>query len=365
MNLRETISKVINEELGVPHNIYETSVEVYDNIMSQLKTYAKEKDYKDGELGIKLKIKKGLRISDYVLPKINFKIIVHSRNVDDFEIVSMNVESETERPKGDNLTRMKRVDADEIILKCVLVGPENFDIKELIHFFEQNKSETIVSLSHELKHVYDHHKGEWESVPYRATYAAVSGKSFGIECVDFFFHDLYFVLASENLVRPTEIATAIIVNQISQKDFLDFLKDNTTYLNLKRISNFSLEGLKDCLRKDIKSIDKFLNHMGFDGGNTDEEKVDEILRLMYVNLLNWKGDAFKDILTTDFFEEVMGFRGAKKRIFDGFLASISRFEKNPEDFFRYEEKNFKYVANQMIKKISKLYAITKSESLES
>ena len=365
MNLRETISNVIKEELGVPNNIYETSVEVYNDVLNQLKKYSKEKDYKNGELKLKFKIKKGLRIADYVLPKIDFKIIVHGRDVDGFEIMSMNVESETERPKGDNLTRMKRVDADEVVLKTILVGPKEFNIKDLISFFEKNKSEFIVSLSHELKHVYDHHKGEWESVPYRATYAAVSNKRFNIDCVDIFFHDLYFVLASENLVRSTEIASAIKVNKISQEDFIDFLKDNTTYLNLKRISNFTLDGLKNCLKKEMGSVDKFLSHMGFDNTVSDEEKVDEILRLIYINLINWKGEAFKDILASDFTEQLMGFRGVKQRVFNGFIESISRFEKNPEDFFRYEEKNFRYVANQMIKKISKLYAITNPKSVES
>ena len=366
MNLRETISKVIKEALGVPDNIYEISVEVYDEILNQLDKQTRNIKYDDGEVKLYFLIEKGLRISDFLLPRIIIEFKIHvDKDYNEFELISMNVQSETERPTEDNPTKMKKTEVEDLIMSSTFVGPEIFVPEEFKKFFISNKSEFISSVSHELKHSYDHTKGEYESVEYRAGYNAIAGKKFNIKCVDLFFHDLYFVMASENLVRPTEIASAIKENKISQKDFLKFLNNNTTYVNLKRISQFTLEGFKDCLRKEMKSVDKFFYHVGGGEGLSEEEKVDKIIELVYINLVNWKIEAFKEILTSAFIEEILGFRGQKKKTLDNFVRKTIRFEKNPEDFFRYEEKNFRYVANQMIKKISKLYAITKPKSVES
>ena len=366
MNLRETISKVIKESLGVPDNIYEISVEVYDEILNQLDKQTRNIKYDDGEVKLYFLIEKGLRISDFLLPRIIIEFKIHvDKDYNEFELISMNVQSETERPTEDNPTKMKKTEVEDLIMSSTFVGPEIFVPEEFKKFFISNKSEFISSVSHELKHSYDHTKGEYESVEYRAGYNAIAGKKFNIKCVDLFFHDLYFVMASENLVRPTEIASAIKENKISQKDFLKFLNNNTTYVNLKRISQFTLEGFKDCLRKEMKSVDKFFYHVGGGEGLSEEEKVDKIIELVYINLVNWKIEAFKEILTSAFIEEILGFRGQKKKTLDNFVRKTIRFEKNPEDFFRYEEKNFRYIADKMIRKISKLHSITNPKSVES
>jgi hypothetical protein len=365
MNLRETISKVIKEALGVPDNIYETSVDVYNEILKQLDQPPHIK-HDDDEVKLYFMIEKGLRISDFLLPRILIEFTIHvDEDYEEFELVSMNVQSETERPTEDNPSKLKKTEVEDLIMNSVFVGPETFVLEDFKKFIISIKSEFITSISHELKHAYDHTKGEYESVEYRAGYNAIAGKKFNINCVDLFFHDLYYVMASENLVRPTEIATAIKENKISQKDFLKFLNNNTTYQNLKRISQFTLEGFKDCLRKETKSVDKFFYHVGGGEGLSEEEKVNKIIELVYINLVNWKVEAFKEILTSEFIEEILGFRGQKKKTFQKFINKISRFEKNPEDFFRYEEKNFRDVADKMIRKISKLHAITNQEPVKS
>jgi hypothetical protein len=365
MNLREKISKLIKEALGIPENIYETSVDVYNEVLKQLDQPPHIKR-DDDEVKLYFMIEKGLRISDFLLPRILMEFTIHvDEDYNEFELVSMNVQSETERPTEDNPSKLKKTEVEDLIINSVFVGPETFVLENFKNFLVSIKSEFVSSVSHELKHAYDHTKGEYESVEYRAGYNAIAGKKFNINCVDLFFHDLYYVMASENLVRPTEIASAIRENKISQKDFLKFLTNSTTYQNLKRISQFTLEGFKDCLRKEMKSVDKFFYHVGGGEGLSEEEKVSKIIELVYINLVNWKIDAFREILTSEFIEEILGFRGQKKKTLDNFIKKTLRFEKNPEDFFRYEEKNFRDVGNKMIRKISKLHSITHPKSVDS
>jgi len=62
----------------------------------------------------------------------------------------------------------------------------------------------------------------------------------------------------------------------------------------------------------------------------------------------------KKYLINNPIELIFGFTDEKAEFFRKFINKILKFE-NAEDFFKFEEKKFKYVANKMIKKIAKLY----------
>ena len=66
------------------------------------------------------------------------------------------------------------------------------------------------------------------------------------------------------------------------------------------------------------------------------------------------------MIKTNFLEELLGFQDEKKKVFDKFVSRVSRFE-NPKDFVKYYEKFFNYIGDKMIRKISKLYAITQKK----
>jgi len=44
-----------------------------------------------------------------------------------------------------------------------------------------------------------------------------------------------------------------------------------------------------------------------------------------------------------------------------FLSYVMKYQKNPTKFFEDEIENFQYIANKMIKKISKVYALAKDD----
>ena len=72
--------------------------------------------------------------------------------------------------------------------------------------------------------------------------------------------------------------------------------------------------------------------------------------------MNGKGTVLKQDLTTNFFEEMMGFSGKKEEVFRNYVKRIQKYD-NTDDFFRNEEKMFKRTSYDLIKKIHKLYSI--------
>ena len=81
-----------------------------------------------------------------------------------------------------------------------------------------------------------------------------------------------------------------------------------------------------------------------------------MLDLLRINLVNAKGAALKQDLTTSFFEEFMGFSEKKEQVFRNYIKKIRKYD-NTNDFFRNEEKMFKQISYDLMKKIHKLYSI--------
>ena len=130
---------------------------------------------------------------------------------------------------------------------------------------------------------------------------------------------------------------------------------------MRDINNFTYEGLKSELKDYIPQIDGVLNRTTNETFNTDEEKIDEILRLVYVNLVNNTLNTTKSIMVNNFFEELMGFHGEKDELFRKIANSVIKFENNEKNFYLYEEKKFKRISGIMMKKLSKLYSMAKDE----
>lgn len=348
------MKKNLKEALGVPENLYETSIQIYNRLVNALKRVSKD-DFVPG-VGKQLKFRGQFRISDFPFSTVKFQVGVEPNKKVEFpELISMVIRSES--LKTDDF-RLKTVKSKTIDLLAIIVVPEDYDYTKLSEFITTQRDEIIQNLSHELKHGYDHEKKPYDNPHQRAEYMASINKSFNIPSVDRFLHDIYFISVNENLVRPSEVMAAIKNNQISQKDFLAFLRSHETYLNLKRISQFTTTQLKSDLSKDMKYVNRFLKKLDFDVDTmTDRKKINEILRLVWVNLTNWKIQEFQKILTSSFIEELLGFEGEKQKVFERFVKRNQRF-KNYREFFNFYENHFQNVANLMIKKIAKLYAIT-------
>jgi hypothetical protein len=357
--LRLSIKKVLLERLGVPEGILETAEKLYDDIIRELSQNTFDENEKEYEFDFNVNYK----ISDLDIDSVKVYFEINKwNNTSKKDYVILGFATPFESTSYNDSEKLTIVTSfDEFIVKFKFLVPQDWKFEELVNLIKKNKLDILNSLSHELMHAYDSHKSGYDDASERANYQAAQSVSFGIEPIDKFLHLLYFTHAAENVVRPTEIAMAIKSGKVSQKNFLNFLKDNSTYKMLDEARNFSYEKLKNELKDFIPDIDRIGQKMNHDMGSNDEEKIDEILRIVYVNLINNKAQSYVDLMTSNIIEKMLGLQGKKGEYFQKFLKKIQKFN-NTKDFFVNEEKLFKFVANNMIKKISKLYDMTKSDN---
>ena len=108
-----------------------------------------------------------------------------------------------------------------------------------------------------------------------------------------------------------------------------------------------------------KNLNKILRRVKLKPSEmSDEEKINEVFKILYSTLATHSIRNFQEILKTSIMDEIFGFQGEKQKVFEKFIRRMIRFDKNPEDFVKYYAKYFNFIGDRMIRKISKLYAIT-------
>ena len=359
--MKGIIKNTLNEALGVPEGILESAERLYlmcfnriGKITDPILNGSVEEDYD-------FIIRSNFKISDYTFTKISLSInFVETDQVDTVELYSMGF-GHNSSFKDDSLKLVSIVVPTEVIISIKFAITETTKISDVIELCKRSKDIMTASLAHELKHAYDHYKKPTESIPKMSRYHGVQQTGVPIKPISVFLHYLYFVHGIENLVRPTEFSSLMKSSKISKKDFYNFLTNSEMYTMMRDINNFTYEKLKSELKNYIPQIDGVLNRFTNETFDTDEEKIDEILRIVYVNLVNNTLNTTKSIMSNNFFEGLMGFQGKKNEVFRKIVNYVMRFENNEKKFYLYEEKKFKHISGIMMKKLSKLYSMAQDE----
>jgi hypothetical protein len=354
MELNKIIKKVLREAVGVPEGIVETAELVYGQLMSELKSL---NSISEDDEKLHFRLNGDYQISDYKFKKIDLTLeIIRTDQVDKGTLVGMSFNFKS-RLDNNTFKVIHQPTKKKIELSVSVAIPEDGDLNSVVQELENEKEMSISSLSHELMHSYDKFKKPISNPSQRADYEAYKNIRFGIDPIDDFLHNLYFIHSIENIVRPSEIAADLKSGSINKEGFLVFLKNNRVYKKLKEINSFTYEGLKKELLNHVNIIRERLEQSGIDIIPEDnEELVNTVLDLLRINLVNGKGTVLKQDLTTNFFEEMMGFSGKKEEVFRNYVKRIQKYD-NTDDFFRNEEKMFKRTSYDLIKKIHKLYSI--------
>lgn len=374
--ITENQLKLITEALGVPDSILDGAEEIYDLIAQNLKSITtKDEKYEfSNEVDIELGDRKKIKIGD-------FELVV---NIEEYPtqikgnpvIISMGM-GQTFR--FDRKVMMKRIQKSETAEIEITFGVgENWEPSDLYDVYVEDKSEHLGSIAHELKHKYDKQAKEFDLIGRDAEYRATHNYgSFGIPIIDgTFMRYLYYTTIAENLVRPTEVASQLKSDNITKSQFKDFLSNNRVYRELLEIKNFTFEKLIEGLRNDMDKVDKVLIHIDEDPSElTEEQKISRILEIVYINLVNTKMSTFIGMTSNSRDELRSLFRGLmgsslvddeeeeKKmdKLKNKFANHISKYKGNTTQFFKDEIENFNYIATKMLKKISKLYAMSKDD----
>ena len=359
--MKKIVRKVLKEALGVPKDITKTAIDLYESILKEMRDNISPYDTDDEH---DLSISKSFYVNDFEIDGIDFKInIAESTLTDkpDISAFAFGVGHSIDTNKGVRM-RHEIKHGDTVKLMVNVVVPESkWKFQDIYDMFIEKRVKIIGSLTHELKHSYDYYKNPNRSVYNTGQYQAYSNTFLGLPPIDAFLYDLYFVHEIENLVRPSEIATDIELKGIKQKDFLKFIESDPVYKRLKSISNFSVENLKKSLKLFIPQIDAIFQKLNISTDISDDEKVELILKFAYFTIVNRKIESIINILQTTVFEKIRGeLNPDKVDYYNKLHDRVQRFSSYKE-FYEYEEKMFRYTAKKLMKKISKLYAITKTD----
>jgi len=375
--ITESQLRLITEALGVPENILDAADMLYDVVENDIRSIDDIQDGYNfkGKIDFELGDKKKIRIDSY---ELNVKIEEMEDEEGVLDIISMGMGG---RFGFDRDVYLKINEPSTILnLDITFAVGDNWKPEELIAKMEEERDEHVSALAHEIKHKYDKQAKEYGRMGPDAVYQATQQKgNFAIPAIDrVFYRFMYYIHAIENLVRPTEVAYSMKRKNITKSQFKDFLEDNIVYKELLRIKNYTFDNFIQDLKQQEDRLDGLLEHIGEDPSNMSiDEKINKVLELVYVDLVNNRMDLFMqmtqgpmdDFLTFGAqlgmippgFEEKMKQLQKTNEIRRKFLSRTMRYEKNPIKFFEDEFEEFNYVANKMLKKISKLYAITKDD----
>jgi hypothetical protein len=375
--ITENQLKFINEALGVPEKILDAAEVLFDIVANNIKSInQKENEYGfRGKLDFELGGKKKIVIDSYELH-------VEVEKLDGYDgevmITSMGM---AQSFKFDRKVMMKRIEPSSTAEVSITYGVSGeWEPHELYDALMKERVLHLSSIAHELKHKYDKQAKELDLIGRDAEYTATQRRStFGIPVIDHkFFRYMYYTSIAENLVRTTEIASKLKSKNITKSQFKEFLEGNRVYKELLEIKNFTFDNLIEGMKEQMNRVDALLNHIGEDPeGMSENEKIDMVLHLVYVNLVNMRMGTFMEMISDkgdsvrDFLMQLTGQVPSflkdedeeKKmdKLRDKFFNYVTKFKDNPTQFFKDECEKFNYVSTKMLKKISKLYALAKDD----
>jgi hypothetical protein len=375
--ITENQLKFINEALGVPENILDAADMLYDIVERDIKSIDRIQDgYEfDGDIEFELGDKKKVMIDSYEL-KVNIEEIEDQEGV--LDIISMGMGGSFGFNRD---VYMKETEPSTTLeLTITFAVGENWEPEGLIRKMEEERDEHVSSLAHEIKHKYDKQSKQFGLMGPDAEYQATQRRgNFGIPVIDrVFYRYMYYIHAIENLVRPTEVAYSMKRKNITKSQFKEFLENNRVYRELVEIKNFTFDDFISQLKEQEERLDKLIEHIDEDPSNmTLDEKINRVLEVTYIDLVNNRMELFM-IMTEHAMDDFLKFgsqlgllpSGTEEKVKQlektdkvrqKFLKYVMKYEKNPTKFFENEIENFQYVANKMIKKISKLFAMAKDD----
>jgi hypothetical protein len=375
--ITENQLRLITEALGVPNNILEAADMLYDVVERDIKSIDSiEDEYEfDGEIEFELGDKHKVMIDSYTL-KVKIEEIEDQEGV--LDIISMGMAG------GFGFNRdvyMKETEPSTTLeLTITFAVGEDWEPEGLIQKMEEDRVEHVASLAHEIKHKYDKQSKKFGLIGPDALYQATQRRSnFGIPVLDrVFFRYMYYIHGIENLVRPVEVASLMKSKNITKSQFREFLENSRVFRELIEIKNFTFEDFITQLKENEDRLDALLNHIGEDPSDmTIDQKIDRVLEVAYIDLVNNRMEMFVR-MTEHHMDNMIKF-GAQLGVLPShldkhveklektdeirqkFLSYVMKYEKNPTKFFEDEIENFQYIANKMIKKISKVYALAKDD----
>jgi hypothetical protein len=243
---------------------------------------------------------------------------------------------------------------------------EEWSGNKILDTLEKNKSASISSLGHELKHAYDNYKKPVEKLVDRSNYSGFQKVRSGVRPMDQFMFNTYFINQIENLVRPTESYVEMVSDGVVTKEqFLKFLLNSKTYQTLVKIRDYSFDDLKSELKEYESQIDDYLSNSlnNYNPSSRDiDEKVDYFLKVFAFMIAQKVREIRTQMVSPNIFQmffssNLFGGDNNADEFLESTLGDLIKMMDNPNKFYYTSIENMKKIAIKMMKKLSKLYSL--------
>jgi hypothetical protein len=339
----------IKEAHGVPSGILEGARKIYNYILEEL-----EKVYDATKRSDSFEFKPKIHFEDIGGKPVLENLIIffyYQTNTDiTKDQARLRLAGGMDRKKKIGKDMKLRIDQNkEPILTLSLVLTESND---LINEMVDQKDVLISLIGHEIKHSYDEFMTA-DSLESSAKYSAIKQTMAfsGGELKNFLFL-VYYSCAVENSVRAVEFAAKL--SDVSKKDFYEFLQSDNTYEMVKKLRNWSFDGMVEKMQKSNSEF-------------TTKEKVIKVLKKFLQSYREISLDKAGSILGDLSREQIDIIRQIPDSMerqskweeninqFDSYMYALKKKLKsetqNPEIFFRRMDKWFKQTAEKLLRKI--------------
>lgn len=361
--INENQLNLLVEKLGVPDLITKTSEKFYNLILNYLRPIGEETLY-DEKIFL---INGDFQIGKYVFNEMKIKIDLSiNKGYKELVIIREGISYKPKIYKSNNVYRTRLIDInpENTHLLISFGSPtKNVTINDIINKLEEKSSGFIGDLSHELMHFYEIYNKKSESLYNRALYDGVQNNSTGFRPLDNMLFSLYYLSKIENITRPSELFSELKMENITKQKFREYLKNSKMYKNLVEMKNFNLDSMIEDLKTNYsKQIDDIFNDSEEYKNKSIDEKIEQIFRAIYIGIVNEGIKVLRIQLLQNPFEIFLGLENEKQNMITKFGKRFENKLPNFMNYYRKKEKEINYQANNMIRKISKLYDLLPDES---
>jgi hypothetical protein len=386
MSLRNIIKKVLREAVGVPEGIHESSERLMSEIIANLGNLNR---INNNNYDMDLTFESPLVIADLKLNKVNVLIQITPKNINIDKPMITSAGALIQTIGKPNIKEKKPFiklssDKDTVLIVFSFSITMDMDINNVREWFldKGNINYLVPSITHELKHIYDNYKKEYEStntrvdyISYKDLFTIVGGLCQPLRNKFFL---MYYLHDIENLVRPSELYSHMVLNKITKEKFLNEFKSTKIYGYLSKGMRYSTETLIDELYDDFYCVNQTLKDNNFPYMNMSaDKKIEAYMNVIPSIVATISNDNFIEYIQSfermeiNPYDELMISLGInpkddetmryKQARLDEYMRKIKSRADNPDEFFDFIEKVININSEKIFKKVSKIYSLLPSE----
>lgn len=366
--------KKILEKLGIPEGIekqadilYQAVIDSLDKI--EISEYLEE-PIEIGRFNIEIKDLKFDNIPFVlflnIIPDIDGPILVNLGCAKGMKFITSNKKIKVLR------------DFESAHFRITLAVPDDIKKDSIITHIKENLEPNLIA--HELMHLYDSYKNKYENIIDYVDYQSYQQLMGLSPDVADFMYLMYYMSVAENLVRPSELYSKLLKDEVNKDNFLQYMKSSDIMKTIERARTFSLEKLKEKINNDEKLkefIQEAINSKNYKSiGDTADDVLNIILMSIASNslsLINEVLSMYASSPSGDLFGFILGLLGNKsdeekereeiaektmKEMSDMYKKNI----KNPKKYFEKLEKSLNFAGEKMKRKLYKLYDMVKDST---